>query len=165
MLKLRLEPERRALKSTEKRAALETDLLMERCRGRDQQLWLPPALFRKKTLAQCLQKSLGHSGGGGGGGLGWGWWGERAASGQTQPLWQSPALLAGTEQGWGTHRLRLPQSWQEVCGAGPKRARADLGGPEMAVLVPRPRVPAEAPNPPSPPQSPIPAKQQKILKL
>lgn len=39
-----------------------------------------------------------------------------------------PTLLAGTGQR-GTHWLRLPQSWQEVYGAGPKRMRADGAAP------------------------------------
>lgn len=154
MLKLGAWNLKRAL-STEKQIALEMDLLMERGRGRCQQLWPPYALFQKKVSAQCLQKSLEHTQ-------------DRKKEGPLAiPSCSSdPHSSIWNRARRGTHWLRLPQRWQEVCGAGPKHTRADGAAPRWPSSCPGPRLPVEASNPPSPPQSlPIPAKWQKLLKL
>lgn len=80
----------------------------------------------EKVPAQHLRKSLEHRGGRKG-----------------RPL-ASPGHFGGPHSsGWDgtrreTHWLRLPQSWQEVCGAGPKRVRADWAAPRWPSSSPPP---------------------------
>lgn len=70
-------------------------------------------------------------------------------------LLASPSCSGGPQSsGWdktrrGTHWPRLPQSRQEVCGAGPKCARADGVAPRWPSSSPRPGSPRRPPTPPA----------------
>lgn len=119
-LKLRLEPERRALRSTEKRAALETDLLMERHRG--QGAAAPAALsslqeegpgpVSSKVTGAQLRGRGGRKGGAGGG--------EKKGQPLARPSPSGRPRSSGWDRARGPPRLWPPPSWQEVCGAGPE---------------------------------------------
>lgn len=100
------------------------DVLMERGRGYvSAALATPSSLLKKKKKApgQCLQKSLEHKGEG--------------TSGQPQPFLWSPLFWLGRDKE-GTHWLRLPESWQEVCRAGPKHVHVDGTAPRWPSSYP-----------------------------